>query len=195
MVTAHHLLLDGWSVPILFRELLTAYGSDAALPVVRPYRDFLAWLAGQDRDKARLAWNDALDGFTEPALLAGAGRAAGSDAASGELPIALPDAVSTQLLAAARTAGLTLGTVATAVWGLVLAGVTGRSDVAVGTVVSGRPADLDGVEDMVGLFLNTRARTRAYAAARHRARRRPPRAGRAGLPARSPPPRAARHPA
>ncbi|MEC4021159.1 condensation domain-containing protein, partial [Streptomyces sp. H27-D2] len=56
MVTLHHLLLDGWSLPILMRELWACYaagGSAGGLPVVAPYRDYLAWLSRQDKQAAR----------------------------------------------------------------------------------------------------------------------------------------------
>lgn len=77
VITAHHILLDGWSVPLLLRELFELYGSggDAAgLPRVAPYRSYLAWLAGQDRGAALDAWRAALAGVEAPTLLAGRDR-------------------------------------------------------------------------------------------------------------------------
>ncbi|MEU0375037.1 condensation domain-containing protein, partial [Streptomyces sp. NPDC006283] len=73
VLTTHHLLLDGWSMPLLVRELFTLYeqrGDDAGLPPVTPYRAYLAWLAGRDDDAARAAWRTALDGLEGPSLLA-----------------------------------------------------------------------------------------------------------------------------
>ncbi|MFE7990570.1 condensation domain-containing protein, partial [Streptomyces shenzhenensis] len=75
ILTNHHLVLDGWSVPLLVRELLQLYaarlapGAVAPLPAVRPYRDFLAWLASRDRDTSARAWREALAGAA-PTLLA-----------------------------------------------------------------------------------------------------------------------------
>ncbi|MFE2347862.1 amino acid adenylation domain-containing protein [Kitasatospora cineracea] len=160
VITAHHILLDGWSVPLLLRELFELYGSggDAAgLPRVAPYRSYLAWLAGQDRGAALDAWRAALAGVEAPTLLAG--RAAAGAAGAGELPetlvLELDAAAAERLRATARAHRLTLNTLVQGAWGLLLARLTGRSDVLFGTTVSGRPPELPGVESMVGLFINT----------------------------------------
>src|SRR5205807_9236428 len=68
VLTNHHILMDGWSMPVLVQELLTLYAHQAdgaALPRVTPYRDYLAWLAAQDRDRALAAWREALAGLEE----------------------------------------------------------------------------------------------------------------------------------
>lgn len=78
VMTSHHLLLDGWSLPLLLSELFELYarhGDDSALPRVTPYRNYLAWLAGQDRAAALDAWRTALAGLEGPTLLAGRGPA------------------------------------------------------------------------------------------------------------------------
>ena len=65
--------MDGWSVPVLVQELLTLYarrGDGRALPRVTPYRDYLAWIAAQDRTAAVAAWSAALSGLEEPTLVA-----------------------------------------------------------------------------------------------------------------------------
>ena len=67
--------MDGWSVPVLVQELLTLYarrGDGGALPRVTPYRDYLAWIAAQDRGAAVAAWSAALSGLEEPTLVAAA---------------------------------------------------------------------------------------------------------------------------
>ena len=72
VLTNHHILMDGWSTPILVRELLTLYahrGDDTALPRVTAYRDYLAWIAAQDRAAAIAAWSEALAGLEEPTRL------------------------------------------------------------------------------------------------------------------------------
>ena len=80
VLTYHHLLLDGWSTPLLVRELFTLYG-DGELPPVTPYRDYLAWLAAQDRPAAESAWRRALAGLDEPTLITTALRRAPAGAA------------------------------------------------------------------------------------------------------------------
>ncbi|MDQ3403217.1 MAG: amino acid adenylation domain-containing protein, partial [Actinomycetota bacterium] len=157
VVSNHHILLDGWSMPLVVRELFAAYsagGGTATLPPVTPYRDYLLWLGRQDRDAARTAWQDALAGLDEPTLVAPVDPARVSVAAERTV-LALPEELTDRLQVAARAHGVTLNTVVQAAWALLLSRHTGRDDVVFGTTVSGRPADLPGVESMVGLFINT----------------------------------------
>ncbi|MFJ3197717.1 amino acid adenylation domain-containing protein [Streptomyces griseoviridis] len=159
ILTNHHLLLDGWSVPLLIRELLQLYAGllDPAtarpLPAVRPYRDFLAWLASRDRDASGRAWRAALAGVA-PTLLAPTGR--------GLLPVRpelhtlrLSEELTSRVQELGRGLGVTVNTVVQGLWALLLARLTGRDDVVFGATVAGRPAELAGAEAMIGLFINT----------------------------------------
>ncbi|GAA3886300.1 hypothetical protein GCM10022227_49610 [Streptomyces sedi] len=154
-LTVHHILVDGWSMPRLLRELLTLYrdADGAELPPVRPFRDYLSWLAGRDREEAGRAWSRALAGLDGATLVApGAERVAEPpEWAETEVEPGLAGA----LVDRARELGVTLNTVVQAAWALTLGRVTGRDDVVFGVTVSGRPAELVGVGDMVGLFINT----------------------------------------
>ncbi|WP_262699225.1 MULTISPECIES: amino acid adenylation domain-containing protein [Streptomyces] len=157
LMTNHHLLLDGWSGPLLMRELFTLYeadGDESALPEVTPYRDYLAWLGRQDKQAAREAWRTVLSGVDGATLIApdGDGRTV---EVPGDILVELPERTTTELTALARRHDATLNTVVQAAWSVVLSGLTGRTDVVFGATVSGRPADLPGVETMVGLFINT----------------------------------------
>ncbi|WP_052411069.1 non-ribosomal peptide synthetase [Streptomyces olivaceus] len=165
VLTNHHLLLDGWSLPVLMGDLFALYdaaGDDSALPRVRPYRDYLTWLEGQDRDAARDAWRDTFADLVEPTLVApGADRAA---VAGAEVRAELPREETAALTELARGRGLTLSTVVQSAWAIALSKHLGRDDIVFGTTVSGRPPEIDGVERMVGLFINTlpsRVRLRA----------------------------------
>ncbi|WP_327329963.1 amino acid adenylation domain-containing protein [Streptomyces sp. NBC_01208] len=160
VMTSHHILLDGWSMPLLVRELFELYahhGDDSTLPRVAPYRTYLAWLAQQDRDAALDVWRTALAGIEAPTLLAGRGGADGPG--SGDLPgtlvLDLDAATTHRLRETARAHRLTLNTLVQGAWGLLLAHLTGRPDVVFGTTVSGRPPEIPGIESMVGLFINT----------------------------------------
>ncbi|MEU8659791.1 amino acid adenylation domain-containing protein, partial [Actinoplanes philippinensis] len=157
LVTHHHILLDGWSLPILFRDLFQLYAAasaDAAPPVVTTFRDYLHWLSGQDRPAAAAAWTAALAGLDEPTLVAPGAEAA--DAVISNLVAERLDAgETTRLNAAARAAGVTLNTVVQGAWAVVLGQLTGRRDVVFGATVAGRPAGLPGVEQVVGLLMNT----------------------------------------
>ncbi|GAA2973387.1 non-ribosomal peptide synthetase [Actinokineospora diospyrosa] len=155
LLTYHHILLDGWSTPLLARELFqlyTAKGDASKLPAVRPYKDYLSWLRNKDADAARSTWAEALRGVEEPTLLAPGADPSGS---AEQTPIALPDGLLDGMANLGRSAGVTLNTVVQAAWALLLARTLGRQDVVFGATVSGRPADLPGVESMIGLFINT----------------------------------------
>ncbi|GAA3207272.1 amino acid adenylation domain-containing protein [Actinocorallia longicatena] len=154
--THHHLLLDGWSTPILNTELFAFYlsaGDDAGLPPLIPYKSFLAWVAGQDRAAAVAAWTRALEGVEEPTLIRP--RASGPAVRPETAELLLDARTTAALTARARAAGVTLNTVLQLAWGLVLGCETGRTDVIFGGVVSGRPPELPGVASMVGLLINT----------------------------------------
>ncbi|WP_326680795.1 non-ribosomal peptide synthetase [Streptomyces sp. NBC_01237] len=157
LLTAHHILLDGWSMPILMRELFELYGtggSDAGLPRVAPYRDYLSWLAARDRETGKAAWAAALSGLEEPCLLAPVGAADGV-ARPEKITRMVPAELTGALQERARSRGLTMNTLIQGAWALLLGTLTGRDDVVFGTTVSGRPPELPGIESMVGLFINT----------------------------------------
>ncbi|MDA5280825.1 non-ribosomal peptide synthetase [Streptomyces sp. Isolate_45] len=157
MLASHHILFDGWSGPVLSAELFELYrtgGDDSALPRVTPYKEYLAWLAGQDRTAAEEAWRRTLDGVDEPTFVAPADPAR-APMRPRVLEVEVPAATTAALTEQARRHGLTKNTVIQGAWGLLLSGLTGRDDVLFGETVNGRPADLPGVESMVGLFINT----------------------------------------
>ncbi|MER7848674.1 amino acid adenylation domain-containing protein [Kitasatospora sp. NPDC096077] len=157
VLTCHHLLLDGWSMPIVFRELLALYGSSgdaSALPAVRPYKDHLALLATRDTAAAERAWTEALAGV-EQAHPVAPGAPSAPAGEPGLVTRYAGEELSQRITAAARGCGLTLGNVANTLWGVLVGSLTGTPDVVFGTTVSGRPDDLPGAESMVGLFINT----------------------------------------
>ncbi|MEU5883556.1 amino acid adenylation domain-containing protein [Spirillospora sp. NPDC047279] len=155
--TNHHILLDGWSTPILATELFLLYvqgGHDDGFPRVTPYKGYLAWLAKQDRGAAEAAWSRALEGVAEPSLVAP--EAAGRPPVLPERTITeLDERLTRRLQRAARRHGVTLSTVLQGAWGLTLGRLLGSDDVVFGSTVSGRPAELPGIEQMIGLFINT----------------------------------------
>ncbi|MFE6775877.1 amino acid adenylation domain-containing protein [Streptomyces sp. NPDC057702] len=158
VVTNHHLVLDGWSLPLLVQELFQLYAARTAgtppPPRRRPFRDFLAWLVAREAGEAEAAWRTALAGVSEPTLLAPADPAR-RPVLSRHIPLQLPEALDRSLTALARSSGVTLNTVVQFAWGVLLARLTGREDVVFGATVSGRPPEIEDVETMAGLFINT----------------------------------------
>ncbi|MDT3439454.1 non-ribosomal peptide synthetase [Pseudofrankia sp. BMG5.37] len=155
--TVHHIVVDGWSVPTMLRDLVAGYLGDGRtdhLPAVRPYRDYVAWLGRQDPGLARSAWRDYLGGLAEPSILA-PGRRGTAAALPVSVEVGMDAADTARLVGWARESGLTVNTLAQFAWAVLLGRLTDRRDVVFGATVAGRPEQLTGVEDMVGLFINT----------------------------------------
>ncbi|MDN3356470.1 non-ribosomal peptide synthetase [Actinomadura sp. DC4] len=159
VMTNHHILMDGWSLPVLMRELSAVYGTGgdhSGLPPAAPYRDYLAWLGRQDREAARTAWRDELAGADQPTFVATRERSAAPEQAEPErVRVAVSAELTAALRALARERDLTVNTVVQGAWAMLVSRLAGRSDVVFGTMVAGRPPELPGIEDMLGLFVNT----------------------------------------
>ncbi|MEE6268467.1 amino acid adenylation domain-containing protein [Streptomyces diastatochromogenes] len=154
-LSSHHILFDGWSVPLILRDVLAfLHGEEAELPAPVPLRAFLAWAASQDRTAAEQAWRGALADLDGPTLVAPA-RPAPADSLPGLVVTELPAGLTAAVESTARTRGLTLNTVIQGAWALLLNTLTGRADVVFGGTVSGRPPHLAGVDEIVGLLMNT----------------------------------------
>lgn len=159
----HQLLLDGWSTALVLKEVFALYealeqGQDVSPRQSRPYRDYIAWLQQQDLAKAEKFWRQALEGFTAPTSLAVdrlSKRGWGLEENSSEQQIRLSMETTAALQSLARRYRLTLNTLVQGAWALLLSRYSGEEDVTFGVVVSGRPTALEGVESMVGLFINT----------------------------------------
>jgi amino acid adenylation domain-containing protein/non-ribosomal peptide synthase protein (TIGR01720 family) len=156
----HHALLDGWSAAVVIEEVLAAYaaearGERAMLGAARPYGEYLAWLRAQDAGAAAAYWRRTLAGAGEAAGGARRRAVGGRGGRHGEVVRGLGVEVTAGLRRLGRTAGLTLGTMVSGAWALVLGRGARSRRVVFGTTSSGRPADLPGAERMVGLFINT----------------------------------------
>ncbi|MGV0607696.1 condensation domain-containing protein, partial [Mycolicibacterium sp. XJ1904] len=152
ILTNHHILLDGWSMPILLAEIFASY-SGQRLPASVPYRRFVSWLADRDLEAARAAWREVLTGFENPTLVRPPERLGLGPRDTRSFQVA--EGTTRALTELARSRHITVSTVLQAAWAQLLMSVTGQDDVAFGTVVSGRPADVAGADSMVGLLINT----------------------------------------
>ena len=164
VITAHHIVIDGWSLPVFVNEMMILYragGDPAALPVApRPYRDYIGWLASRDPVVSQQVWRQHLAGLPGPSLLSASLRSV--DVVKGQqtaLPrsteLRMPAEATGRLVDGARSRGVTVNTLMQMAWALVLSRLTDTHDVVFGVTVSGRPAELAGVETMIGLFINT----------------------------------------
>jgi iturin family lipopeptide synthetase B/iturin family lipopeptide synthetase C len=158
----HHILMDGWCVSILIFEYFEIYsslfeGKSPQLPPVTPYKKYIEWLEIQNRKKAIDYWLKYLANYKE---LTGLPKKDAFQVSKNEYKyeqefLILDNKMTNGLNQLAGKNQVTLNTILQAVWGIVLGGFVGKQDVVFGTVVSGRPSQLKGVESMVGLFINT----------------------------------------
>jgi amino acid adenylation domain-containing protein/non-ribosomal peptide synthase protein (TIGR01720 family) len=159
----HHIFSDGWSTHLILKEVNRFYkafsqGQQVRLKRARPYQDYIDWLQHRDPELGESFWRNYLKGFTAPTTLPVDRPPSGSsiqDASDSELEVTVSSELTNALQSFARKHHLTLNTVLQAAWGLLLSRYSGEDDVVFGTVVSGRPAELAGVESMIGLFINT----------------------------------------
>lgn len=170
VLSHHHLLLDGWSSAVVMKEMLLAYealshGRSVDFETRRPFRDYIDWLRQQDLNAAENYWRTQLQDFRTPTSLGmKRWRLNGNGSTSpetgwrdgfGEERHLMDHAVTLRLDEFARSQRVTLNTLAQSAWAMLLSCYSGDADVLFGAVVSGRPADLEGAESMVGLFINT----------------------------------------
>lgn len=157
LITTHHILVDGWSVPLMIPELRFLYehhGDAAALPRVTAFRDYLAWLASRDRNAAKAAWQEALAGLEEGTRISPL-VSLGDPKIPQRFVVDLDEELTRRLTEQARARSLTLNTIVQGAWAVVLSRHTGREDVVFGSTVSGRSPEIAGVENMIGLLINT----------------------------------------
>ena len=158
----HHALLDGWSLPLIFSEVTAAYqalneGVGVQFEPVHSYQDYAGWLSEQDTEQAAAFWRAQLHDVTDVTPLPQVVREELDTDMSGvhEQQLQLDAQATARLQALVRSARTTMNVVVQAAWALVLSRYSGQGQVVFGATTSGRPAALAGVEQMVGLFINT----------------------------------------
>ncbi|MET0355630.1 MAG: condensation domain-containing protein, partial [Cellvibrio sp.] len=160
----HHILMDAWCISLVMVDFINVYdalrqGNEPVLRKSRPFRDYIAWLKGRDYSKDEAFWKTQLQGLDTPTPLVieqAARRNQYSDAVLVEDTIIHLSAEQTQKLGQfCQSSRITPNTLFQGAWGLLLAGYTGHNEVLFGVTVAGRPPELHGVEEMVGLFINT----------------------------------------
>lgn len=160
--TVHHIIADGWSVPPMLRALLAEYHAPGTVYPIGGFSDYVAWLAGRDADESDRVWREQLAGLPGPSLVAEGHTPSDRFADTAVRP-------EHDIDAAARSAGVPLSVAVHSAWAVTLGRILHGQDVVFGSTVSGRDADVPGIEDMVGLFINTipvRARWTATTTAR-----------------------------
>ncbi|WP_232001216.1 condensation domain-containing protein, partial [Mycobacterium sp. 1165178.9] len=152
VLSFHHIVMDGWSLPILLGEIFASYHR-RRLATPGSYRRFVCWLADRDLDAARAVWGQVLAGLDTPTLVRPAGQAGLRQRSIASYR--LPEHTTRALHELARSQHTTVNTVLQGAFAQLLSGLTGQHDIVFGTTVSGRPTEMAGVESMVGLLINT----------------------------------------
>jgi amino acid adenylation domain-containing protein/non-ribosomal peptide synthase protein (TIGR01720 family) len=158
----HHIIMDGWCLGILIAEYLEYYYSrrenrKPRQTTVNSYRNYIRWLERQDPENSRLYWKYQMDGYADAADLPKikAHKKVGEEYRRAETTLVVEKDETAKLNRIATENGVTLNTLVRTVWAIVLGKYSGHDDVVYGAVVSGRPPEIDGVESMIGLFINT----------------------------------------
>ncbi|MBC3414081.1 amino acid adenylation domain-containing protein, partial [Pseudomonas sp. SWRI51] len=152
--TSHHILMDGWSNAQLLAEVLQRYsGEQPAAPVGR-FSDYIGWLQRQDRVLSEAFWREQLATLEQPTRLASTCQHHGQ-AGYAEHGLLIDAATTARLGHFARACKITVNTLVQGAWALLLQRRVGQECVAFGATVAGRPAELAGIEQQIGLFINT----------------------------------------
>ncbi|HLP62667.1 MAG TPA: condensation domain-containing protein, partial [Candidatus Deferrimicrobium sp.] len=160
IISNHHILYDGWSNGIILREFFQVYhrlcrGEQVVkIPAKPPFKEFVRWMQSRDKISRENYWREYLAGFEPPAesfLKKDCDVAAGAN----DYALIFAGSLIDQLDAFVKNNRVTLAAIFYTAWGLLLQKYSGSEDVVFGTTVSGRSAAIEGIEDMVGLFINT----------------------------------------
>ncbi|WP_426454529.1 amino acid adenylation domain-containing protein [Paenibacillus sp. S-38] len=158
----HHLLMDGWCMSLMTKEVFDTYialieQTPLERSPVTPYSRYLDWLGRQDRREALTYWGHYVQDYSQQTVLPGARpQQEGSEKYRlARLDFSLGQELTSRIERSARQHRVTVNTWIHAAWGVVLQKYNGNRDVMFGSVVSGRPAEIPGVERMIGLFINT----------------------------------------
>ena len=151
--TSHHILMDGWSNAQLLGEVIAHYAGQCVPAPLGQFRNYLSWL--QQQGSGETFWKASLAALPAPTLLAQALRKPVDGVGMADHPMALDSDVTRRLGEFARQHKVTLNTVLQGAWGVLLQRYTGQDCVAFGATVAGRSAPLPGIEQQLGLFINT----------------------------------------
>jgi amino acid adenylation domain-containing protein len=163
-VSHHHIVMDGWSQQLFIKEIAQCYreirrGESPSATAAAPYKRFVNWILGQDQDALRAFWSQELESLhsilRQGPTIASASSRAPLEGGQKTLSVALSESSSDAVRSFAKGHRLTLSVVIQAAWSLTLRQFSGREEVVYGMTLSGRSAGIDGIDSMLGLFINT----------------------------------------
>ncbi|MGD2085113.1 MAG: amino acid adenylation domain-containing protein [Candidatus Aminicenantes bacterium] len=164
IISNHHILYDGWSNGIILKEFFKAHhelckGKPSKSPSIKPkppFKEFIKWMQNHDRNKQEQFWREYLDGFDTPTVLP-VKRRRDRDKVKrvDSYSLIMEKDIKNKLDIFVTINRVTLASVLYCAWGIVLQKYCSSDDVIFGTIVAGRSTRIKGIEDMVGLFINT----------------------------------------
>ncbi|MGG1245361.1 amino acid adenylation domain-containing protein [Bacillus cabrialesii] len=159
--THHHIIMDGWCLGIILKEFFSMYDSlsnnrPVQLGSTVPYSRYIEWLGEQDQEETAAYWSGYLKEYGNTASIPRIKRCpANGDYKAAQISFSLAPEMVKKLTEAAQNWGVTLNTLFMSIWGVLLHRYNAADDAVFGSVISGRPSAIDGIESMVGLFINT----------------------------------------
>lgn len=159
IVSAHHVIYDGWSNALIFKELLYAYGEylngrEPKRSKKTKYKELVKWYKNQDKQKHKLYWENYLKDYKSKSFL-GMGKANKSIGEACKYFYQLNEEMEGAVNQFIRQEQITLATLIYTIWGILLQKYSGHDDIMFGVTMSGRITDIPLVENTVGLFANT----------------------------------------
>jgi amino acid adenylation domain-containing protein len=162
----HHIIMDGWCLGIVVNDFMHFYlhpqeGKDIRIETAPPYSRYLQWLDRQDKNKGLRFWKTYLEGYEKKAVLPFLKQAPAPEEPGQtkykleEYHILIDETTSSALTHIAKENEVTLNIIFQVIWGLLLRQYNNTDDVVFGAVVSGRPGEIEDIESIVGLFINT----------------------------------------
>jgi amino acid adenylation domain-containing protein/non-ribosomal peptide synthase protein (TIGR01720 family) len=158
----HHIIMDGWCTNLLWQDFNAFYaahhrGEKLLLPPARRYSTYINWLTCRDKEESIAYWRGYLTGYESPATIPAAQElSAKTPGYRQETESLVIDKRQTKLLnKISGEYGITVNNILQTAWGILLAKYNDSHDVVFGSVVSGRPAEIEGISEMIGLFINT----------------------------------------
>ncbi|GGX08656.1 non-ribosomal peptide synthase/polyketide synthase [Aquimarina muelleri] len=157
----HHIIMDGWCLSILYNDLFSTYlevkeGREANLTEVTPFQEYIYWLEKQDNDAMLSFWKEYLTGYDKKALIPKDKIVIGEQSRRiDRKTIILEEEIVNKFSELSQKYQVTSNVLIQSIWGILLQKYNDTDDVVFGVVVSGRPTEIKGIEEMVGLFTNT----------------------------------------
>ncbi|QDX95378.1 amino acid adenylation domain-containing protein [Brevibacillus laterosporus] len=177
MLSTHHIQIDGWSLQIILQEWLEFYRAakqktSAELDEGVPFHTYMRWIEQQNQEESLRFWKHYLQGYEEatalPKMMSAGSQKEEMDVQRGiehghesmeyeqeETTLYIEKNLTSQLQRMAKEYHSTTGTLLQTAWGVLLGKYNGKRDAVFGRTVSGRPSEVDGVERIMGLFINT----------------------------------------